>query len=243
MFLSVRSTIHPTKCRELIQVSTKLNREAGLKTLLAGLQLIDPSGRSTKMYQERISEMTEAEYSHWISALESGKDFVSVIYENLTTSPISTANNLKVAANFGVKFFQRITMTDPKTNVRFTTNERYLVMEGRFRRQIQMLSNKMSVAQSNKVIDDLTDQPVGDSKGSSNSYPEMLVLVAQGHTKSIIELMKYRGGDRAGFNAMNQALLTTGEVNMSQLADVEGRAKSTVTLSTFLKAMHLNNDL
>lgn len=224
-------------------MSTKLNREAGLKTLLAGLKLIDPSGRSAKMYQERISEMTESEYAKWIEALESGKDFVSVIYENLTTSPINTANNLKIAANFGVNFFQRITMTDPKTNVRFTTNDRYLVMQGRFRRQIQMLSNKMSVAQSNKVIDDLTDQPVGDSKGSSNSYPEMLVLVAQGHTKSILELMKYRGGDRAGFNAMNQALLTTGEVAMSQLTDVDGRAKSTVSLSTFLKAMHLNNNL
>lgn len=224
-------------------MSSKLNKDAGLKVLLAGLKLIDPSGRSATMYRDRIMEMTDGEYAHWIAALESGKDFVSVIYENLSTSPISTANNLKVAANFGVNFFQRITMTDPKTRVRFTTNERYLVMQGRFRRQIQMLSNKMSVAQSNKVIDDLTDQPVGDSKGSSNSYPEMLVLVAQGHTKSIIELMKYRGGDRAGFNAMNQALLTTGEVRMDQLADVEGRAKSTVSLATFLKAMHLNNDL
>lgn len=224
-------------------MSSKLNKDAGLKVLLAGLKLIDPSGRSATMYRDRIMEMTDGEYAHWIAALESGKDFVSVIYENLSTSPISTANNLKVAANFGVNFFQRITMTDPKTSVRYTTNERYLVMQGRFRRQIQMLSNKMSVAQSNKVIDDLTDQPVGDSKGSSNSYPEMLVLVAQGHTKSIIELMKYRGGDRAGFNAMNQALLTTGEVRMDQLADVEGRAKSTVSLATFLKAMHLNNDL
>lgn len=222
---------------------TKYNKEAGLKILLWGLNLIDPTGDSSKLYRERINEMSDEEYAKWIDAVDKKQDFVSVLYTNLSKSPITTKNNLAIAPKMGVRFFQKLEMTDKNTGVRFVTNETYLVMWGRFRKQIQMITDKMSVADNNKVLDDLTDQPTGDSKGSGNSYPELLVSVAQGHNKSIVELMKYRGGDKRGFDAMNRMLMETGTCNLAALTPVEGRAKSTVTVSTFLKAMHLNNAL
>ena len=224
-------------------MTDKLNREAGTKVLLWGLRMIDPSGKSAEIYRQRLAEMTDVEYAKWIEALDKKQDYVSVIYSNLSKSPITTANNLEIAPKLGVRFFQQLEMTDKSTGIRYVTPEKYLVMWGRFRRQIQMISNKMSVADSNKILDDLTDQPVGVSKGASNTYPELLVSVAQGHNHSIVELMKYRGGDKKGFDAMNHMLMTTGHCTMDALKSVDGRAKSTVTVSTFLKAMHLNNNL
>ena len=71
----------------------------------------------------------------------------------------------------------------------------------------------------------------------------MQCMHAQGLDRTIEELMKYRGGDEKGFNAMNKSIINRGGVSLDAIAPYAGRVKSTETVSSYLKAMHLDNNL
>jgi hypothetical protein len=64
-----------------------------------------------------------------------------------------------------------------------------------------------------------------------------------GLDKSLLELLKYRGGDIKGFNAMNTMISRTGGVRLQAISHLASGVESTKTLSAFLTAMHLKNTL
>lgn len=220
----------------------KGNRKAAEKVILEWVGKIDPSGKNVDSYKAMFSKMSDTQFDDYMKAIEDGKDYVSVIVDNLNGSVVSTDNNLKVAKEMGHDFFHRIWVTDPATGTVYLTNEKYLVVDLPVRRQIQTLVNKISIPEDNKHIDDLTDQPTGVSKGSSLSLPEILVLYAQGHDRAIEELIKFRGGDLTAMNAMDRQILETGGTSLDAIASHGTRPTSTTTLATLLKGMHLDNN-
>ena len=68
-------------------------------------------------------------------------------------------------------------------------------------------------------------------------------MQALGLSKSLIEFMKYRGGDLDGFNAMNNAISNTGGVRLDALDQLGTETTSTITLKTVLTGMHLKSTL
>lgn len=74
------------------------------------------------------------------------------------------------------------------------------------------------------------------------SFPEILVLYAQGFDKAILELIKFRGGDVKLMNEMDKRIRDTGGVTMDSLPTGRSRVKSTLTLSALLKGMHFENN-
>jgi hypothetical protein len=113
------------------------------------------------------------------------------------------------------------------------------------RRQAQLLVKKISIPEDNKSINDLTGQPssTGKSRGSKISYPETQIMAALNLDNSLIEMLKYRGGDQKGFIAMNKSISQTGGVSLDALSKLGTRVKSTDTLRTFLTCMHFEVDL
>ena len=75
------------------------------------------------------------------------------------------------------------------------------------------------------------------------TYPETQLLVALGLDASLVELLKYRGGDIRGFTAMNGMIAKYGHANLATLKPYASGVESTNTLSSYLKAMHLKNNL
>lgn len=71
----------------------------------------------------------------------------------------------------------------------------------------------------------------------------MQALSSQNMDKVIEELIKYRGGDEKGFNAMNRSIIATGGVSLAAIKPYASGVKSTQTVDTYLKAMHLDNNL
>jgi len=59
----------------------------------------------------------------------------------------------------------------------------------------------------------------------------------------IEELIKTRGGDEVAFNKMNKDIIDTGRASLDDIATLGSTVKSTETLSTLLKGMHLQNAL
>ena len=89
----------------------------------------------------------------------------------------------------------------------------------------------------------MSGQPTGDSKGSKISFPELQILASMGLDNCVVEMMKFRGGDLKGFNAMNGMIGKYGEASLKTLANYSSGVESTRTLKTFLTGMHLNSSL
>lgn len=221
------------------------NRLKAEQIIIKYVDMIDPSGRTKLMYEKDIfPNLNDQQFDKWMTDIRDSKDFVFVIDDNFAGSQISTKNNLKVAKELGVEFFQHLVLTDPATGITFKTPLKYLVIDVPVRRQIQSLVNKISIPEDNQHIDELTDQPTGISKGSALSQPEILALYSQGFDKTILEFIRYRGGDLKAMNFMDREIMQKGGVNMETIdKTVQSRAKASETLSILLKGMHFDNNL
>lgn len=219
------------------------NRKAATAELLKYIDKLLPGSENTAVYKQRLEEMSDAQFGKYMAALESGEEILSFIYPNLSDKKLSVKRNLDIAKELGHEFLQRLWLTDPVSNKTYLSPVKYLVVDLPLRRQAQLLVKKISIPEDNKHVDDLTGQPTGVSKGSKLSFPELQMLYAQGFDSSIEELIKFRGGDQKAFNAMNRQIMATGGVSLDSIRGAGTTVKSTVTLATILKSMHLDNNL
>ena len=64
-----------------------------------------------------------------------------------------------------------------------------------------------------------------------------------GLENTINELIRYRGGDRNGFNAYNAMFMRYGSANLKTLEQYSSGVESTKTLKSFLLGMHISNTI
>lgn len=221
------------------------NREKATKFIVDNIDAILPGSENTGLWKKRLEAMSNAEFDAFMTRLENGEDILSITVPNLGDKRLSVERNLDLADKLGHNFFEHLMLTDPDTGVTYKTPIPYLVVDLPLRRQVQSLMKKISVSEHNGKIDEMTGQRAysSETKGSKLSFPEIQILYAHGLQKSILEMIKYRGGDEQGYRAMDRAILETGGVSLDSLADIPTQTKSVLTLSTFLKAMHLDNTL
>jgi hypothetical protein len=218
------------------------NRKAATAELLAGLEALLPGSENTALWKAKLESMSDKQFEEFAKGLEQETTRISVIVPNFSKHQIDVERNLDLAEKWGHEFFERLWM--PKDDGSYyLTPIKYLVYDLPLRRQAQHLIKKISIPEDNKSVDDLTGQPTGKSKGSKLSYPELQVMAALGLDHSIVEMMKYRGGDTKGYNAMNTVIAKTGTVSQKEIEPYAGGVESTKTLSTLFTAMHLGNTL
>lgn len=219
-------------------------RKQATAELLHFIDLLAPGSNNREIYESRLKAMSDKQFEEWISKLESEEEILALYVPNLSKSPITVANNLKVAKALGHDFFQHLLLTDAGTGQVVKTPVKHMVIDLPLRRQAEMLESKISIPENNQVVDERSGQPTGPSKGSRLSYPELQVNAAKGLDKMITELIKFRGGDQQAYNAMNQSILETGEASLDTIkAQGPTTVKSKQTLSVYLKAMMLQNEL
>lgn len=215
------------------------NRAKAQAFILENIHAILPDGKNKEIYQKLFDAMSDKQFDDFMKKLEDGSVKLSIIAPNLTDSKLSVERNLKIAEKLGHSFFERIWMKDSDDSPAYLTPVPYMVVDLPVRRQAQLLVKKISIPEDNKSVDDLTGQPTGKSKGSKISYPETQVLAALGLDHCLTELLKYRGGDVKGFNAMNRQIAETGSTSMKAIEPYSGNVQSTVTLKTYLTGMHI----
>lgn len=218
------------------------NRRAALNTLLEGLEDLLPGSENGALYMARIKDMSDAQFEEWIKGLEAKTQRIAVVVPNFGKVKIDVKRNFRVAAKWNFEFFQRLWMMGPDGSY-YLTPKKYLVYDLPIRRQAQHLIKKISIPENNKSVDDLTGQPMGASKGSKLSYPELQVMSALGLDKCTIEMIKWRGGDLKGFFAMNAMISKTGTVSQAEIEPYAGGVESTRTLGIILTSMHLGNTI
>lgn len=202
-----------------------------------------PDGFNKKQILDFLNQKTDKEFEEYLINLKSGKERLTIIAPNGREIKLDLERNFKVAKEYNIDFFKRIWFDTPDGKGRYLSEDKYMVVKLPVRRQAQLLVKKISIPEDNKSIDALTGQPAGKSKGSRISYPEVQMLAAMGLNNTLSEFMKYRGGDIKGFNSMNTMIQRTGGVSLRAIEPYAGKVKSTETLSSYLTAMHLQNNL
>lgn len=197
----------------------------------------DPSGYNTEKYKIIFAEMSDKDFHEYMLGLKDGSKALVAFKPPFKAKGISLENNLKIAEKYKVNFFQKLLITNNKDLPNYKTPIEYMVIDLPVRRQSQNLIKKINIPDDNKVIDELTYQPTGDSKGAKISYPELQLLNSMGLEKSLEELFKFRGGDKGGFNAYTAMFIKYGTANLKTLGNYATGVESTKTLKAYLLAM------
>lgn len=198
---------------------------------------------SVKETESMLNNLTDKEFHDFMVKLREGKEYLPYILPTMGSAKITVDKNLKIAKKYGVELFQQLWLTDSATGEVYLTPKKYLVFHLPFRRQQQHLLKKISIPDSSNVVNEMTGQVTGPSKGSSLSFPEMQILYSQGMYESIRELFKFRGGDENNHRTLLRNILSSGDASMSNADDGISRPKSTDVASVMFKTAHLDNNL
>lgn len=219
------------------------NRKAAEAFIHQFIKDIDPSGYNTNIYNKVFKNMSDKDFDIFMKNMRDEKAYLVLFKPLYEAKGITVENNLKIAPKYNLEFFEHLIYTNNQDSPDYKTPIKYLVIDLPYRRQSQTLVKKVSIPEHNKVIDELTYQPTGDSKGAKISYPELQVLIGMGLENSISELIRFRGGDRNGFNAYNAMFLRYGNANLKTLENYSSGVESTKTLKIYLTSMHITNTI
>ncbi len=220
------------------------NRKAAEQIIIDMVEAILPGGGNRQVYETFFSKMNDKTFDQWMEDINTGKERPFIYVPNGSKHKLSTERNFAIAKKVGHSFFEKIWVDhDDPERPKYLTNVPYIILELPVRRQSQLLVKKISVPDNNRSIDQLTGQAAGGSRSARISYPELQFLMGMNLPNSLIELMKYRGGDQGGFNAMNRTISTDGTVSLKGINHLATGVESTKTLSAYLTAMHLRNTL
>lgn len=219
------------------------NRKAAEAIIVEFVDKIAPGTENANIYRKIFGTMDDKAFDNFMTALETGKQKLAVIVPNFSKVKLSIDRNYEIAKELGHEFFQRLWIQGKDDTPTYLTPNKYMVLDLPVRRASQLLTKKISVPKHNRVIDSLTGQPTGESKGAKISYPELQVCAAMGLEYSMVELMKYRGGDARGQAALNGMLSKYGRVNQAAISGFASGVESTATVKTFLTCAHLKSTL
>ena len=219
------------------------NKKQAEAFILEFIRDIEPTGYNVEKYKELFAQMSDKQFDDYMKGLRTGEKQLVIFKPAYKANGISVENNLKIAPKYGLEFFEHLVFTNTDSGPDYKTPIKYLVVDLPYRRQSQTLVKKISVPDDNKTIDELTYQPTGSSKGAKISFPELQVLTGMGLDNTIAELIKYRGGDRGGFNAYNAMFLRYGSANLKTLSNYATGVESTKTLKAFLTAAHISSTI
>lgn len=219
------------------------NRKQVEEFIINHVERIAPGIGNKEIYQKFFSRMNDAQFEMFIDKLEKEELKLSIFIPNSKAKVVSVENNLQMAKDLGHKFFSKLFISGKRDIPDHLTPVEYLVIDLPFRRASQLITKKIKIPKDNKVIDSLSGQPTGSSKGAKISYPELLLLASMGLDNSITEMINVRGGDNKAFLAYSNFIDRYGKVTLKGLETFKSTVKSTATLKTFLTAMHLRNNL
>lgn len=229
------------------------NRKAAEAVILEYIQKLIPVSGNVDIYRNLFASMDDAEFAVWMEKLERREIRLAVIAPNLSEHPdgkehdkltrLDIERNLDLAGELGHNFFEKVWIDNGNDIPPYLSQIPYLVVDLPLRRQAQLLVKKISIPEDSRSVDDFTGQPTGKSKGSKISYPETQIMAALNLDNNLKEMLKYRGGDEKGFDALNNSISKTGGVSLQSIEKLGTQVKSTQTLSIILTCMHLSNTL
>lgn len=198
---------------------------------------------NVELYKELFEKMSDNEFDSLMTRAESGGFILPLYFENLGNDSPDVEKMLDLGESLGVKWFQKLTLTDHITGEAYKTPIEYLVIDLPVRRQVQHLRDKISLPASDKKRDHLTNQATGESKGASVSSPELQILADKGLLNSAEELVNARGGNEEAYRTMMDSISETGTFSLESLKDLGGKPQAVDTLKALLLGLNIKSTL
>lgn len=220
----------------------KQAREAFEQSWLRDLKKILPGNDNYNFYKKLFSEMSDEKFK---SLLDQARDvgYLPLFQHNLKASRPKIDSLIDLCQSWGEKVYHNLELTDFNSpDLTFTTPNKYLVMWGTVRRQIQTLENKISIPENNDSIDQLSGQVVGASKGSSMSNTEIGILNSKDLVSTIFEFVNPRGGNNEAYDLMEQSIIEKGYVDLGDVR-TESRPTSIETLDAMLMSVQIKSNI
>lgn len=215
-------------------------RKAFEDHLIKTFKLQDPSGFAAEELTKFFNGMSDTIFKRYIEELRTGKQklpFYQIPFKN----PIKPEDSFKTADFLGLKTHERLYIWDSVGKRYALTAEEYPVFRVPVRRLKQHREDSLSVPHSDRRLSPLTNQVVAPDKGSTISYPQMSILVAQQQVPVLDEFMTVRSGDIGAYAQFTRQLEETGEASVSDVTDYTG-VKTAQNLQTILRAMHIDSN-
>lgn len=219
------------------------NRKKTEEFIIKYIDKMLPGSDNVKLYKEKFDNMSDEEFHLFMLDLKANKTRLCIISPNFSKPRLEVERNLKIAKELGYKFFQKVKIPKKGTLPAYTTPREYLIIDLPLRRQAQLLDKKASIPEDQSVVDKMTGQPTGKSKGAKFSKPEIEVISALGLDKSLEEILTLRGGDGKGYIALNNSIYRTGGASIEALKPFRGEVKAKAALRVILNGMHIQNNL
>ena len=204
------------------------------------MDTLEPSKVNSTRYRNFLTPMNVKNFTIFMDNLKAEKDQIFLVAPNLKIN-MSIANIKKAAELSNTKLFSKVWLVDPETKKRYLTNREYPILQLPVRRMEQFLDHKLSVPNDDKTIDGLTGQVTGADASPSFSAQEARVTHGRGLTKTLIELLKIRGGDVDTYGEFKRQLEETGSCNTDTITS-QTKVKSAHSLNVFLKGMLIDNN-
>ena len=213
----------------------KKNRKETEKFILEWIEKITGDKDNVELYKNLFKKMNDKEFEELMNDFKEGKGFVQIIVPPDKKTKISVRNNLKLGKELGIKFISKLTVKSKNKNLPpYTTPNEYLVVDLPFRRLRQTVEKGIGYAKHIKSIDILTGQVTGDSESTKISLPEIQLLTGMNAKNTLVEFLKFRGGDLGANRAMNNYLMHYGKASMNLLKAYAEGVVSTKTLRAYL---------
>jgi hypothetical protein len=209
--------------------------------ILKIVSTIDTSGYNARNYEEFFASMDDAAFDHWVQTLKSNRHAKLTLLVPHFKVVISMKDAFAAAKLLGIEILEQLRLWDPVGKRHCLTKEKYYVLRLCVRRLKQYLQDGLSVPDSDKRLNPLTDQVTKPDKGSAVSFPQAQMIAEKGLTITLSELMTVRGGDLEAYAKMKSDIEETGEADSSVMENTRG-IKSARTLTSFFHGMHIESN-
>jgi len=216
------------------------NRKATEKYILKMVEKLLPGSRNTDLYRNKFKKMSDKEFAQWMDDLESGKVKLTVQVPPFSKSKLKISRNLAIAKELGISFHKKVRFVSRDGEEDYTTPIEFLTLRLPVRRTAQSVIKNISAPTDMKTVDKLSGRPTGASKGAAISYPELQLLPLN---QTLVEFIKYRGGDSGAYQALMNDLLSTGKASAEHAEMFSTGVASKRVLKSYLAAAHIDNNL
>lgn len=200
---------------------------------------IDKTGKNGERYKKKFAKMSDADFDEFMRDIRDGNEVLFIYAANMVDH-YKVADLRDYATKIGVKLFERIRMWDQVTQSYYLTSKEYFVIQAHVRRFSQFVDHKLSVAEGDKQLDVLTGQVCRGDRAGGISQTEIQSLYARGMEKTILELLKYRGGDITALAEFRRELEEQGRTTISR--DTGSIPRSAIVLDQLLSAAHIESN-
>lgn len=194
---------------------------------------------NAEKYKDMFKSMDDKAFDGWMRDLRNKDTVLDIEIPNMIEK-VNIDDLIKVSEQLGIELFTRLKLWDVPTQTYYCTTKKYLMLQLPMVAMAQTVDHKLSVPESDSKIDHLSGQVMKPDQANSISQVEVQSLYARGLQSTILELIKYRGGDVSAYAEYKRS---AEELGMCMLkADSNSITRSVVVLDVFFAGMQLSSN-